>query len=223
VRAGEGRDDGRFKPASSQLIPIAKLTLTRVPDNYFAETEQAAFDPGHFVPGIGPSPDRMLQARLFGYGDAHRYRLGVNHTLLPVNSPKGVAGGAANYGRDGFMPVHAPNGREKNYEPNSFNGPVQTNNELYNGIPVTGASGHHPHATREVDDFKQAGDLYRLQPKEAQQRLVDNIAGSLAQVSRDDIIARSIEHFRGADAEFGRRIADGVTARRPQAVAGAAR
>jgi catalase len=111
---------------------------------FFAETEHAAFDPGHFVPGIGPSPDRMLQARLFGYGDAHRYRLGINHTLMPVNSPKGVPGGAKNYGRDGAMPVHAPNGRVKNYEPNSFDGPVQTNQEPYAGIGVSGASGHYP-------------------------------------------------------------------------------
>jgi catalase len=72
---------------------------------------------------------------------------------------------------------------------------------------------------REVDDFKQPGDLYRLQPKDAQQRLVDNIAGSLAQVSRDDIIERSIEHFRKADAEFGRRIAEAVAARRRPAIA----
>jgi catalase len=73
-----------------------------------------------------------------------------------------------------------------------------------------------------VDDFKQAGDLYRLQPKDAQQRLVDNLAGSLAQVSREDIITRSIEHFRKADAEFGRRVAEAVSTRRPQALAGLA-
>jgi catalase len=165
----------------------------------------------------------MLQARLFGYGDAHRYRLGINHMLMPVNSPKGVKGGAKNYGRDGAMPIDAPNGREKNFEPNSFNGPVQTNQELYAGLNVTGASGHYPQVRREVDDFKQPGDLYRLQPKDAQQRLVDNIAGSLAQVSRDDIIERSIAHFAKADAEFGRRIAEGVAARRPQVTAGAVR
>jgi catalase len=88
---------------------------------------------------------------------------------------------------------------------------------------VNATSGHYPQVPREVDDFKQAGDLYRLQPKDAQQRLVDNIAGSLAQVSREDIIARSIEHFRKADADFGRRIAEGVAARRPQALAGSAR
>jgi catalase len=203
------------------LIPVGKLVLNRTPDNYFAETEHAAFDPGHFVPGIGPSPDRMLQARLFGYGDAHRYRLGINHTLMPVNSPKGVPAGAKNYGRDGAMPVHAPNGRVKNYEPNSFDGPVQTNQELYTGIGVSGASGHYQQVPREVDDFKQPGDLYRLMPKDAQQRLVDNIAGSLAQVSREDIITRSILLFTNADAELGLRITEGVAARRSTMAVGA--
>jgi catalase len=196
------------------LIPIAKLVLNRTPDNYFAETEHAAFDPGHFVPGIGPSPDRMLQARLFGYGDAHRYRLGINHSRMPVNSPKGVAGGAQNYGRDGAMPVAAPNGRLKNYEPNSFDGPVQTSEELYAGLGATGVSGHYPQTPRIVDDFKQPGDLYRLMPPDAQERLVVNIASSLAQVTRDDIIARSVEHFRHADAEFGRRIVEAIAVRR---------
>jgi catalase len=156
----------------------------------------------------------MLQARLFGYGDAHRYRLGINHTRLAVNEPKGVPGGARNYGRDGFMRFDDNHKGAKNYEPNSFDGPVQTNEEAYKGLGVSGVSGHYPQVPREVDDFKQAGDLYRLQPAEAQQRLVDNIAGSLAQVSREDIIERSIEHFRKADPTYGQRIADGVAARR---------
>ena len=194
------------------LIPIAKMTLNKTPDSHFGETEQSAFDPAHFVPGIGPSPDKMLQARLFGYGDAHRYRLGINHSRLPVNEPKGVEGGAQNYGRDGAMKFDNPNGRVKNYEPNSFNGPVQTNDPEYKGLDVTGASGHYPQVVRQVDDFMQAGDLYRLQPNDAQQRLVDNIAGSLAQVSREDIIERSIGHFEKADKEFGRRIREGIMA-----------
>ena len=208
------------------VIPIGKLVLNRVPENFFAEVEQAAFDPAHFVPGIGPSPDRMLQARLFGYGDAHRYRLGINHSRLSVNAPKGVPSGARNYGQDGAMRFDARNGHEKNYEPNSFNGPVQTteeHGEHYKAFDVSGATGHYPQVPRVVDDFKQAGDLYRLQPAAAQQRLVDNIAGSLVQVSREDIITRSVEQFRKADAEFGRRVADGIAARRAATLAGAGR
>jgi len=192
------------------LVPIGRLVLNRMPENFFAETEQAAFDPGHFVSGIGPSPDRMLQARLFAYGDAHRYRVGINHTQLAVNEPKAVAAGACNYGRDGAMAAGGHGGRAKNYEPNSFDGPVQTGQELYAGLSVTATTGHYPQVPRAVDDFMQPGDLYRLQPPDAQQRLVDNIAGSLAQVSREDIIARSVEHFRKADADFGRRIAERI-------------
>jgi len=108
----------------------------------------------------------------------------------------------------------------KNYEPNSFGGPVQTGQELYDGFDMSGTSGHYPQVPRQVDDFKQPGDLYRLMSKDAQQRLVDNIAGSLAHVSRADIIARSIEHFRNADAELGRRITEGIAAQRGKALVG---
>jgi catalase len=190
------------------LIEVGKLTLTRAPDNYFAEVEQAAFDPSNFVPGIGPSPDRMLQARLFAYGDAHRYRLGINHTRLPVNSPKGVEGGARNYGRDGAMRFDDNGGRRKNYEPNSYGEPAQTDFGSGTGIAASGVSGSYvPVRHAEDDDFVQAGALYRLMPEEARQRLVENLAGSLAQVSREDVIARSINHFRKADEEYGARIA----------------
>ncbi len=91
---------------------------------------------------------------------------------------------------------------------------MQTGEELYRGFDVAGTTGHDAQVSREVDDFKQAGDLYRLQPADARQRLVDNVAGSLAQVSREDVIARSIEHFRRADAEFGARIAEEIAKRR---------
>ena len=165
----------------------------------------------------------MLQARLFGYGDAHRYRLGINHSRLGVNAPKGIAEGASNYGRDGFMRFDENGGRTKNYEPNSFDGPVQTNEELYTGFNLTGASGHHPQVPREVDDFRQAGDLYRLQPAAAQQRLVDNIVGNLGLVSKEEIITRSVGHFRKADETFGGRIAEGIAVLRGKVPAGIAR
>jgi catalase len=197
------------------LVPIARLVLDRVPDNYFAEVEQAAFDPGNFVPGIGPSPDRMLQARLFAYGDAHRYRLGVNHTRLPVNAPKGVAGGARNYGRDGAMRFDDNGGRGPNYEPNSHDAPVETGAAWDLGFAVAGATGPAPHVRHvEDDDFVQAGALYRVMPPDARARLVENVAGSLAQVRRDDVIARSIGHFRKADPEYGARVAEAVAAKR---------
>ena len=194
---------------------MGRLTLDRNPDNYFADVEQAAFDPGNFVPGIGPSPDKMLQGRLFAYGDAHRYRLGINHTQLPVNAPHATE--AHNYGRDGLMRVDGNGGRAKNYEPNSFDGPVETDQPYASSLDLSGVTGTYEWDARDTDDFTQAGDLYRLQPPEAQARLVDNIAGGLGRCRRsrgDGIIERSIAHFRAADPEFGERIDQGVKERR---------
>jgi catalase len=197
------------------LIEIGKLVLDRNPDDYFAEVEQSAFDPGHFVPGIGPSPDKMLQGRLFAYGDAHRYRLGINHTHLPVNAPRGVAGGAQNYGRDGAMRIVRNGGRKANYEPNSFDGPRETREPLYAGIAGDGVSGSYaPVRHAEDDDFVQAGMLYRVMTEDERQRLIANIAGGLARVSRPDIVERSLAHFHAADPEYGARVEAAVKALR---------
>ena len=193
------------------LIEVGKLVLDRNPSNYFAEVEQAAFDPAHFVPGIGPSPDKMLQGRLFAYGDAHRYRLGINHTQLPINSPH--ASHADNYGRDGAMRFDARYGREKNYEPNSYGGPVETGDPLYASLEG-GPSGTYSWNDHDLDDFSQAGSLYRLMPEDAKDRLVDSIATGLAQVTRDDVVERSIASFTQADPDYGARVETAVKQRR---------
>jgi catalase len=197
------------------LRRVGRLVLDRNPDNVFAEVEQAAFSPNNFVPGIGPSPDKMLQGRLFAYADAHRYRLGVNHTLLAVNAPKATT--AQNYGRDGFMASNATSqGRAaKNYEPNSYDGPTETGRALSAPLGVTGYTGTHgaPQHTKD-DDFFQAGELYRLMSSEERSRLVANIAGGLAQVSRDDVIEKNLAHFHAADPEYGRRVEEAVHALR---------
>ncbi len=198
------------------LHEVGRLTLDRNPDNYFADVEQVGFDPGNFVPGIGPSPDKMLQGRLFAYGDAHRYRLGINHTQLPVNAPHTAE--AHNYGRDGLMAGGSNGGRARNYEPNSFDGPTETDVPYAAGLALSGTTGTFDWDQRQTNDFAQAGDLYRLQPPEAQARLVDNIAGGLGAVSPgpigDGIVERSIAHFAAADPEFGEQISRGVKERR---------
>lgn len=192
---------------------VGRLVLDRNPDNYFAHVEQAAFDPAELVPGVGPSPDRMLQARLFAYGDAHRYRLGTNHTLLPVNAPRGVAGGARNYGRDGFMAFGANGGRSANYEPNSRGGPVETGH-VETGVTVEGrAQAQRPVRHAEDDDFVQAGMLYGVMTPAERDRLVQRIAGSLAQVTLPGVVERSIGHFEKASAELGGRIREAVSGR----------
>jgi len=194
------------------LVEVGRMTLDRNADNYFAEVEQAAFDPGNFVPGIGPSPDKMLQGRLFAYGDAHRYRLGINHTQLPVNAPR--AAPVATYGRDGAMRFDDNAKRAKNYEPNSFDGPTQSDEPHSVGLDGHGPSGTYSWDDRRGDDFHQAGVLYRLLPEDAKQRLVDAIADGLGQVSKNDIVARSIAHFGAADPDYGARVEQAVKARR---------
>ncbi|MGH7907183.1 MAG: catalase, partial [Candidatus Binataceae bacterium] len=191
------------------LITIGKMALNRNPDNYFAEVEQAAFNPAHFVPGIGPSPDKMLQGRLFSYGDTHRYRLGANHMQLPINRPREVE--VDNYSRDGAMRFDGNQGREKNYEPNSFGGPVQSGSPIYLPSAVNGETGSYETETHPEDnDFVQAGNLYRLMDEAAKRRLIDNIAGSLSQVSKEDIVERSVANFRKADPEYGERVGAAV-------------
>ncbi len=195
------------------LIEIGRMTLDRNPDNFFADVEQAAFNPGNFVPGIGPSPDKMLQGRLFAYGDAQRYRLGVNHTQLPVNRPHATE--TANYARDGAMRFDGNHGRAKTFEPNSSDGPAQTGRPLYAPIEVHGVAGSHaPERHAEDDDFVQAGALYRLMTEPERVRLIASIAGNLGQVTRKEIIDRSIGHFRKADPEYGARLDQAVEAHR---------
>lgn len=195
------------------LIPVGELVLNRNPENYFAEVEQSAFNPAHFVPGIGPSPDKMLQGRLFSYGDTHRYRLGANHMQLPVNRPHATA--VANYSRDGYMRFDGNHGRAKNYEPNSFGGPAQCNSPTWAPLEVHGmAAAHAPERHREDDDFVQAGNLYRVMKPDERGRLIDNIAASLGQVTNDKIVERSLSHFAKADPDYGERVAIAVRNRR---------
>ncbi|MDT0443246.1 catalase [Streptomyces johnsoniae] len=193
-------------------IEIGKLELNRNPQNIFAEVEQSIFSPHHFVPGIGPSPDKMLQGRLFAYGDAHRYRVGINADHLPVNRPHATE--ARSHGRDGFA-YDGRHGGAKNYEPNSFGGPVQTDRPLWEPTAVTGYTGDHEAPSHAEDnDFVQAGALYRLMSDDEKDRLIENLAGFISQVSRDDIAERAIENFRKADEDYGKRLQAAVQALR---------
>jgi catalase len=139
-------------------MDIGKMVLNRNPSNYFAEVEQAAFSPANFVPGIGASPDKMLQGRLFAYHDAHRYRLGANYLLLPVNQPKAVK--AKNYQRDGYMRFDGNEGDTPNYYPNSFGGPEPDMKVAEPAFEVSGTIARQPY-THPNSDFVQPGDLYR--------------------------------------------------------------
>ncbi len=193
--------------ADYPVIPIGRLVLNRNPQNYFAEIEQAAFEPSNMVPGIEPSPDKMLQGRLFSYADAHRYRIGTNYNELPVNRPMSPV---RSYARDGAMRFGPNGGSSPNYEPNSFGGPVEAPQYSEAPFQVSGIAGKMKNAVHTDDnDFIQPGNLYRIMTDDQKARLIDNIVTNMAFVDRE-IQARQIEHFRRADAEWGARIAQGL-------------
>jgi catalase len=191
------------------LIPVGKLVLNKNPENYFAQIEQAAFEPSNVVPGVWFSPDKMLQGRIFSYADTHRHRIGVNYALLPVNQPKN-ARNVSNYQRDGFMRFDGNGGSSVNYEPNSLGGPAEDKSYTEPAVlAMNGAVGRYDQKSYRNDDFEQAGDLYRLQSAAEQERLVGNIVAHMTNVRRE-IQLRQVPHFRKADQEFGDRIARGL-------------
>jgi catalase len=192
--------------ADYPLIDVGVLELNKNPSNYFADVEQAAFAPSNVVPGISFSPDKMLQARIFSYADAHRYRLGVNYQLLPVNRPRSVE--AQNYQRDGFMRFDGNAGPAVNYEPNSFGGPTENPAFREPPLKISGDADRY-NQPRIDDDFIQPGDLFRLMSKEEQGRLIENIVGSLKNVP-EFIQKRMLEHFQKADSAYGNGVQKGL-------------
>lgn len=193
------------------LIELGRMELNRNPENYFAEVEQVTMSPGSFVPGIEASPDKMLQGRLFAYGDAHRYRVGANHNLLPVNRPKVEANTNQ---RDGSMRSDDNGKGSVYYEPNSFGGATESPENKLTPFEVSGQAAqvgydHHDHYT-------QAGDLYRLLSAEEQTRLIETVVGAMKPVELEEIKLRQIGHFYKADPEYGTRIAEGLGLAVPQ-------
>ena len=195
------------------LIPVGTMTLNRNPANYFAEIEQATFAPSNFVPGIAASPDKMLQARIFSYADAHRYRVGTNHAQLPVNSPH--AAPVNTYSKDGASRIGFNDPHVPVYAPNSFGGPAASPEAAGNdrgwendGDLVRSAVTLHA----EDDDFGQAGTLVREVMDDAQrERLVANIVGHVSAVTIPDIRARAILYWTNVDAHLGARVAAGLS------------
>jgi catalase len=193
--------------ADYPLFEFGEFVLDRNPDNYFAQIEQAAFEPSNIVPGIGFSPDKMLQARIFSYADAHRYRVGTNYHLLPVNQPHAPV---ANYQRDGAMRSDANGGGSVNYEPNSFGGPIQNPAlaEAAYGFELRGVAARWDHREGN-DDYTQAGNLFRVLTPDEQARLIDNLVDHMGSVSRE-IQLRQVRHFYKADPAYGEGVAKGL-------------
>lgn len=186
------------------LIDVGVLELNRNPENYFAEVEQAAFNPQNIVEGIGFSPDKMLQGRLFSYGDAQRYRLGVNHNEIPVNKPRCPF---HSYHRDGQMRTDGNYGSTIGYEPNSY-GEWQDSPEKKEP-PLKSAGDVFNYNEREYDDdyYTQPGDLFRLMTPAQQQVLCENTARNMGPDTELFIKQRHVRNCYKADPAYGEGLA----------------
>lgn len=189
------------------VIDIGVMELNRNADNYFAEIEQAAFSPSNIVPGIGYSPDKMLQARVFSYADAHRHRLGTHYEQIPVNKP---ACPVHHYHRDGQMNTYggiATGHADAYYEPNSFNGPVEQPSAKEPPLKISGNADRYNHRIGN-DDYSQPRALFNLFDAGQKKRLFSNIAAAMGGVP-GHIVERQLGHFKliHADYEAGVRAA----------------
>ncbi len=180
------------------LIEVGVLELNRNPDNYFAEIEQVAMSPSNMVPGIGASPDKMLQARIFSYADAHRYRLGTHYESLPVNAPRCPV---HHYHKDGAMRFTPNTPGDFYYEPNSFGGPAQDPAYAEPPLRIDGDAARWNHRDGN-DDYRQPGDLFRMFDAGQRERLFANIAAAMQGVP-DAIVERQLGHFDQCDPEYG--------------------
>ncbi len=190
-----------------KTIKIGTMTLNKVPDNFFASTEQVAFSPGVFVPGIAASPDRLLQGRLFSYSDTQRYRVGTNYQMLPINAPRVTV---RNGSQDGALNFGKPSG-DVNYQPSR----TRNDNAYSDNAKITMASyvitgTAQKKAISIKAPFKQAGEFYRSLDAGQQTNLINNLAGDLGQVKNSEVKEIMVTHFFLADKDYGMRLAKAV-------------
>jgi len=200
--------------ADYPLIEVGVMELNRNPENFFAEVEQAAVAPTNIVPGISYSPDKLLQGRLFSYGDTQRYRLGVNHSLIPVNAPKCPF---HSYHRDGAMRVDGNAGRTLSYEPNSHGEWQEQPDFSEPPMVIDGDAAKFNYREDDSDYFSQPGALFRIMKSGEQQRLFENTARALTGVSKP-VVERHISNCSNADPAYGAGVAKAVKALSKQAV-----
>ncbi|MBO0332990.1 catalase [Sneathiella sp. CAU 1612] len=199
------------------LIEVGEMELNRNADNYFAEIEQAAFSPSNVVPGIGFSPDKMLQARIFSYADAHRHRLGTHYEALPINAPKSAVN---HYHKDGAMRFfrNDTGNPDAYYEPNSVNGPVEDQSYREPPYRISGDADRYDHREGN-DDYSQPRALFNLFDAGEKERLFSNIAAAMQGVP-EEIVQRQLGHFfkidpayaEGVAAKLGTSVSEGATA-----------
>lgn len=191
------------------LIEVGVMELNEIPVNYFADVEQAAFAPSNVVRGIGLSPDKMLQGRLFAYPDAHRYRLGANYEQIPVNRPIVPV---HNHERDGYMSVNGNGGDAPNYYPNSYDGIEADPKYKSPGMDLhSDWADFYDRNENDDDHYTQPGQLFRKVMTDSERKAtISNLAGSMAGIEgpkRDEIIQRQLGHFYKVDKELATEIA----------------
>jgi catalase len=198
--------------ADYPVIEVGYFELNRNPDNYFAEIENAAFSPSNKVPGIGYSPDKMLQARVFSYAAAHRHRLGTHYEALPVNAPKCPV---HHYHKDGAMRFfHNDTGNpDAFYEPNSFGGPKQDPSVAEPALLISGDAARYDHREGN-DDFSQPRALFRLFDADQRNRLFSNIAAAMQGVP-ESIVERQIALFDRVDPAYGAGVRVALAEKKP--------
>lgn len=219
VMAEEDAENCDFNPfdltkvwphADFPLIDVGVLELNRNPENYFQEIEQSAFSPSNIVPGISFSPDKMLQARIFSYGDAHRYRVGTWYEQLPVNRPKSAVN---TYHMDGAMNFTEPSSSDAYYEPNTMGGAVEDADFAEPPLKISGDADRWNHRDGN-DDYTQPGNLFRLMSPEQQQQLFENIAEAMQGVPQE-IIDRQLAHFNRANPAYGAGVSNAINTSNP--------
>jgi catalase len=189
-------------------ITVGRLVLDANPENYFAEVEQAAFEPANMVPGIGPSPDKMLLGRLFSYPDTHRHRIGTNYLQLPINRPRILVN---SYNKDGAMRYRNCSSQPV-YAPNSYGGPQADPSAADPTWFTAGEIGRYPYAPHwHDDDFVQPGALWRDVLSDSERNnLVSNIVGHLGDGVASEVQGRAVEYWRRVDGELGARVSKGL-------------
>ncbi|HST28139.1 MAG TPA: catalase [Rudaea sp.] len=185
------------------LIEVGEFELNRNPENFFADVEQSAFAPSNLVPGIGVSPDKMLQARMFNYADAQRYRLGVNYHQIPVNAARCPV--HSNH-RDGTGRMDGNYGGLPHYEPNSFNQWQEQPQFREPPLKINGDADWWNYRDNDANYYKQPGDLFRLMTPAQRQVLFDNTARGMGDAP-EFIKRRHIDNCAKADPAYGAGVA----------------
>lgn len=197
-------DPTKIWPTDSiPLQLVGKMTLNKIPDNFFQEVEQSAFSPGTLVPGIEPSEDKLLQGRLFSYFDTQRYRIGTNFQQLSVNMPKTVV---ATNNQDGVFATRKTNG-DINYQPSATKAGFTDNADYKYSKSIFVNTSTAQQKIKKSNDFKQAGEFYRSLSEQEKQNLILNLSGDLKSVTNRDVVRKMVGYFYMADNDYGKRLA----------------